>query len=143
MQIEKTLAFFTWNWIFSEIWLHAVRYNNFIIVMDVKLCRHFCLELCAKVSSKICSSSQLQWSLEKYQFLFMQPKKSYLTTLPNQQLSLSHLGLISATFYVQLFCLQIPEAQKIQLSYQCLFTILGSMSVKAVRRIVMKLNPYH
>jgi len=39
------------------------------------------------------------------------------------------------------FALVDPESVKIQLSNQCLFTLLGSTSVKAVRRTLMKLSP--
>ncbi len=33
------------------------------------------------------------------------------------------------------------ESVKVQLSHQCLFTLLGATSVKAVRRTLMKLSP--
>ncbi len=34
-----------------------------------------------------------------------------------------------------------PESRQIQLSHQYIFTLLGSMHVKAVRRKLMKLTP--
>ncbi len=36
-----------------------------------------------------------------------------------------------------------PESLRIQLGHQCLFMLLGSTSVKAVRRMLMKLSPSH
>ncbi len=41
------------------------------------------------------------------------------------------------------FALVDPESVKIQLSHQGLFKLLGSTSVKAVRRTLMKLSPSH
>ena len=34
-----------------------------------------------------------------------------------------------------------PKSAKMQLRHQCLFTLLGSTSVKAVRCMLMKLSP--
>ncbi len=48
---------------------------------------------------------------------------------------------ISSTFYVQLLRKQIPNAQKRQSSQHCLFTLLGSGSVKVERRTLVKLTP--
>jgi len=39
------------------------------------------------------------------------------------------------------FALVDPKSVKIQLSHQCLFKLLGSTSVKAVHRTLMKLSP--
>jgi hypothetical protein len=39
------------------------------------------------------------------------------------------------------FVLVDPESIKIQLSHQCLFTLSGPTSVKAVHRTLMKLTP--
>jgi len=50
-------------------------------------------------------------------------------------------GSISSTFYVQLLRLQIPNAQKRQSSWQCRLVLLEPMSVKAVRRTLIKLTP--
>ncbi len=38
------------------------------------------------------------------------------------------------------FAIVDPESVKIQLSYQCLFTLLESTSIKAVGRMFMKLS---
>ena len=51
-----------------------------------------------------------------------------------------HLGSISPTFYAQLFCSQIPKAQKDSQVKQ-LFTLLGSGSVKATHNMLVKLTP--
>ncbi len=50
-------------------------------------------------------------------------------------------GSISSTFYVQLLRLQIPKALKDTYDLTVFFTLLGSTSVKAVRRTLMKLTP--
>jgi len=47
---------------------------------------------------------------------------------------------ISPNFYEQLLRAQILNAQKIQSSHQCLFGNLGSMHVKAVRKMLVKLT---
>ncbi len=52
-----------------------------------------------------------------------------------------NLGSISPTFYTQLFCTQIPNAQQRQSSHQCLFALLGTTSVKASRKMLMKSTP--
>jgi hypothetical protein len=48
---------------------------------------------------------------------------------------------ISSTFYEKLFMLVDPKSVKIQLIHQYLFTLSGSVSVKAVHRMLMKLSP--
>jgi len=44
-------------------------------------------------------------------------------------------------FYVQLFRLKIPKAQKKTVNLSVFFALLGSASVKAARRKLMKLTP--
>jgi len=48
---------------------------------------------------------------------------------------------ISSTIYVQLYTCRSQKRDKIQLSHKYLFTLSGSVSVKAVRRTLMKLSP--
>ncbi len=50
-------------------------------------------------------------------------------------------GSISSTFYEQLLRSKIPKVKKIQSSCQSFFALLGSMSVKAVRKTLVKLTP--
>jgi len=47
---------------------------------------------------------------------------------------------ISSMFYEQLFCLQIPKAQKSCLTFTVFFALLVSVCVKAARRTLMKLT---
>ncbi len=49
--------------------------------------------------------------------------------------------LISSTFYVQLWCTQIPNARKKQSSQQCCLALWEPTGVKAVRWPLMKLSP--
>ncbi len=58
-----------------------------------------------------------------------------------RDISFGDLVSISPTFYEQLLHSQIPKAEKIQLSHQHLFMLLGSVRVKAVHRTLMKLSP--
>ncbi len=48
---------------------------------------------------------------------------------------------ISSTFLRTAFTPVAPKSVKVQSSRQYLFTLLGSTSVKVVRRMLMKLNP--
>jgi hypothetical protein len=48
---------------------------------------------------------------------------------------------ISPTFYVQLFCVQIPKAQKNTDSETVFFALLGSVGVKAEHKMLVKLTP--
>jgi len=52
------------------------------------------------------------------------------------------LGSISPIFYTQLLCAQIPKAQKYSQAIS-LFALLGSGSVKAVRKMLVKSTPGH
>jgi len=52
------------------------------------------------------------------------------------------MGSISSTFYVQLLRAD-PECAKRLSSQQCRLALLGPTGVKAVRRMLMKLTPYH
>jgi len=47
---------------------------------------------------------------------------------------------MSSTFYIQLLCLQIQKAYKDTDDFPVFFTLLGSTSVKALRRTVVKLT---
>ena len=51
------------------------------------------------------------------------------------------MGSISSTFYEQLLRSQIPKAQKRLSSQLAFFALLGSASVKAACRMLVKLTP--
>ncbi len=51
-----------------------------------------------------------------------------------------NLGSISSTFCAKLLRLQILKGQKIQSSHQTFFALLGSPRVKALHKMLMKLN---
>jgi len=51
------------------------------------------------------------------------------------------LGSISPTFYTQLLPTQILEVQKSLSSHQWLFELLGSVHVKAARKMLVKSTP--
>ncbi len=52
-----------------------------------------------------------------------------------------YLGSISPTYLRTAFTTVAPKSVRIQSSCQCLFTLLGSTSVKAVLSTLMKLTP--
>jgi len=52
-----------------------------------------------------------------------------------------HLGSISPTYLRTAFTPVAPKSVRIQSSCQYLFTLLGSTSAKAARRMLMKLTP--
>ncbi len=51
------------------------------------------------------------------------------------------LGSISSTYLRTAFAPVAPKSVIIQISCQCLFTLLGFTGIKAVRRTLMKLSP--
>jgi len=52
------------------------------------------------------------------------------------------VNFINVSFFLRAaFALVDPKSVKIQLSHQCLLTLLGSTSIKAVSRTLMKLSP--
>jgi len=68
------------------------------------------------------------------------PSSSYLHIRPDFHLFIV-LGSISSTYLHTAFTPVAPKSLKIQSSCQYLLTLLGSTSVKAVRRTLMKLSP--
>ena len=53
----------------------------------------------------------------------------------------THLGSISSTYLRTAFTPVAPKSVRIQSNPQYLFTLLGSMCAKAVRRMLVKLTP--
>ncbi len=65
--------------------------------------------------------------------------RSLRSTVPDALIG--NLGSISPTYLRAAFTPVAPKSVRIQSSCQCLFTLLGSTSVKAVCGILMKLSP--
>ncbi len=68
------------------------------------------------------------------------PSSSYLHIRPDFHLFIV-LGSISSTYLRTGFMPVAPKSVRIQSSCQYLFTLLGSTSIKAVPRTLMKLSP--
>jgi len=75
-------------------------------------------------------------SIKSDRYIKIQLPKSL--TVKQGNIESAVIVLISST-YLQLLCTQIPKAQKDSL--QCLFALLGSLHVKAVRKMLVKSTP--
>ncbi len=58
-----------------------------------------------------------------------------------QTLKFRDLDSISSTFYIQLFCLKIPKVYKDTDDLTVFFMLLRSTSIKAARKMLVKLTP--